>query len=81
MPVPGWDRVFDLAFTEIALYGAGSPQICRKLTAIFDNLSACAPPKGEPAIDAQGAWLRDEAPRRSSLSVNQLLAPDPLGLG
>jgi uncharacterized membrane protein len=81
MPVPGWDRVFDLAFTEVALYGAGSPQISRKLIAIFEDLSACVPPDREAVIAAHRAWLRDEAPRRSSLSADQLRAPDVLGLG
>ena len=40
VPVPGWDVVFGLAFTEIGLYGAGAPQISRKLMAIFGELSA-----------------------------------------
>ena len=44
VPVPDWNRVFDLAFTEIALYGAGDPQISRKLMAIFDDLSSCVTP-------------------------------------
>ena len=81
VPVPGWDRVFDLAFTEIALDGAGSPQISRKLMATFDDLAAFVPPERNAVIDAQRAWLRNEVPQRSSLSPDRVLIPDALGLG
>jgi len=81
VPVPGWGRVFDLAFTEIALYGAGSPQISRKLMATFDDLAASVPPDRNAVIDAQRAWLRNEVPQRSSLSPDRVLTPDALGLG
>ena len=81
LPVPDWDRVFDLAFTEIGLYGAGDPQISRKLMAIFDDLSSCVPAERIAAIDSRRTWLRNEVAGRHSLNVAQVLTADPLGLG
>jgi uncharacterized membrane protein len=81
VPVPGWDRLVELALTEIALYGSAAPQVTRKLTAIFDDLAGCVPPERVPAIDAQRAWLREEVGRRHLLPTDRVLTPDPLGLG
>jgi uncharacterized membrane protein len=81
VPTPGWDRLVELAFTEPALYGSGSPQVTRKLTAIFDDLAACVPPERVAAIEAQRAWLREEVGRRHTLPTERVLCPDPLGLG
>ncbi len=81
VPVPGWDRLVELAFTEVALYGSMAPQVTRKLTAIFDDLAARVPPERVPAIDAQRAWLRGEVGRRHTLPTDRVLTPDPLGLG
>jgi uncharacterized membrane protein len=81
VPLPGWDRLVELAFTEVALYGSMSPQVTRKLTAIFDDLIACVPPERTAAIEAQRAWLREEVGRRHVLPTDRVLTPDPLGLG
>jgi uncharacterized membrane protein len=81
VPVPDWNRVFDLAFTEVALYGAGNPQISRKLMAIFDDLSSHVTPDRLAAIDSRRLWLRNEVAGRHSLEVDRLLTADPLGLG
>ncbi len=81
VPVPDWNRVFDLAFTEISLYGAGDPQISRKLMSIFDDLSSCVAPDRRAAIDSRRLWLRNEVAGRHSLNVDEVLTADPLGLG
>jgi uncharacterized membrane protein len=81
IPVPDWSRVFDLAFTEIALYGAGDPQISRKLMAIFDDLSTCVTAERLEAIGSRRTWLRNEVAGRHSLNVDEVLSADPLGLG
>ncbi|HEX4433634.1 MAG TPA: DUF2254 domain-containing protein, partial [Acidimicrobiales bacterium] len=81
IPEPDWTRVFDLAFTEIALYGAGDPQISRKLMAIFDDLSGCVEGERLATIESRRTWLRNEVAGRHSLNVDQVLAADPLGLG
>jgi uncharacterized membrane protein len=67
VPVPRWHRVFELAFTEIGLYGAGDPQISRKLMAIFDDLSSCVPPDRIETIEFRRTWLRNEVAGRHSL--------------
>jgi uncharacterized membrane protein len=81
VPVPDWNRVFDLAFTEISLYGAGDPQISRKLMSIFDDLSSCVTPDRRAAIESRRLWLRNEVAGRHSLNVDEVLTADPLGLG
>jgi uncharacterized membrane protein len=81
VPVPDWNRVFDLAFTEISLYGAGDPQISRKLMSVFDDLSSCVTPDRRAAIESRRLWLRNEVAGRHSLNVDEVLTADPLGLG
>ena len=81
VPVPGWDRLVALAFTEIAFYGSDAPQISRKLTAIFDDLEECAGPDRTRAIDLQRAALREAVRRARGVDERQLFVGDPLGLG
>jgi uncharacterized membrane protein len=80
-PVAGWDRLVDLAFTEIGLYGSGSPQVTRKLFAIFDDLDDCVPPDRRRSLDALRAWLRAELARGPRLPGDRGLVADPLGFG
>ena len=80
-PVAGWNRLVDLAFTEIGLYGSGSPQVSRKLFAIFDDLDGCVPPERQAPLDVLRAWLRGEVARRPRLPGDRALVPDSLGLG
>jgi uncharacterized membrane protein len=81
VPVAGWDRLVDLAFTEIGLYGSGSPQVTRKLFAVFDDLEACVPPQRRACLDALRVWLRVEVEGRAPLPGDRALVADPLGLG
>jgi uncharacterized membrane protein len=37
-PEPTWSETVDLAFTEIAIYGASSPAVTRRLAAAYDRL-------------------------------------------
>ena len=64
VPVPGWDRVVGLAFTEIAFYGSDAPQISRKLTSVFNDLAELVGPDRIGSIDLQRASL-GEAVRRA----------------
>ncbi|MDI2131833.1 DUF2254 domain-containing protein [Yinghuangia seranimata] len=41
--VPTWADVVDLAYTETRLYGAGAPQVTRRLVASLDDLLLIAP--------------------------------------
>jgi uncharacterized membrane protein len=80
-PVAGWDRLVDLSFTEIGLYGSGSPQVSRKLFAIYDDLDGCVAPERGASLDALRQWLRADVARRLRLPGDGALAADPLGLG
>jgi uncharacterized membrane protein len=81
VPQPDWDRVFELAFTEVVVYGARAPQISRKLVAIFDDLSTRVGSARRVVIEAHRAWLADAVSGPAGLPVERSLAPDPLGLG
>jgi uncharacterized membrane protein len=81
VPNPGWDRLIDLAFTEIALFGSGSPQITRKLMAIYDDLAGLVPEERQGAVVRQRDWLSAEVSQQHRLPVGLMLTPDPLGLG
>jgi hypothetical protein len=59
----------------------GSPQITRKLMAVYDDLEPCVPPARAASIETQRAWLLDEVVRGAPLPAERILSPDPLGLG
>jgi uncharacterized membrane protein len=42
-PEPTWAETVDLAFTEIAIYGAPSPAVIRRLAAAYDRLHHAVP--------------------------------------
>ncbi len=42
---PRWEDFVQLAVTEIRLYGAASPQVCRRMTAMLEHLAAVLPPE------------------------------------
>jgi hypothetical protein len=46
VPTLGWDGFVRLAFDEIRLAGAGSPQVTRRLTAALEDLLTIAPRAG-----------------------------------
>ena len=59
-PLPGWEDCLDLAFTEITVYGATSPQVARRLLAAYATLEAAA----DPARRAGVAARREELARQ-----------------
>jgi uncharacterized membrane protein len=81
VPSPGWDRLVDLAFTEIALFGSGSPQISRKLVSVYVDLAALVPADRRASIERQRTWLAAEVSQRHRLPPELVLFPDPRGLG
>lgn len=81
VPSPGWDDLVDLAFTEISLFGSGSPQISRKLMSVYDDLAALVPAGRRESITRHRDWLTAEVSHRHRLPVDLVLAPDPRGLG
>ena len=58
VPVMDWDAYVVLAFEEIRLAGARSPQVSRRLAAAFEDLLEVAPPERRPAVERQRDLLR-----------------------
>jgi uncharacterized membrane protein len=83
VPVIGWSRIVELAFTEIRTFGAGSPQVTRRLLACFDRLLADLPSERHPPLERQRALLV-AAVERLVPDVDERedrLKADALGLG
>jgi uncharacterized membrane protein len=55
---PDWDDFVTLAATEIRLYAGTSPQVTRRLQAMFERLLKSVPPQRAREISAQMAMLR-----------------------
>jgi uncharacterized membrane protein len=53
VPVVGWDEYVWLAFTEIRVAGAGSPQIPRRIRAAIEDLLEVAPLDRRPPLEQQ----------------------------
>ncbi len=78
-PVLSWDDSLDLAFTEITVYGATSPQVVRRLLAAYDVIEGGVRPSM-----CKGLQQRRDALLRQSAGLAVpagSLRPDPLGLG
>lgn len=81
--VLGWDGYVRLAFDELRLAGAASPQVPRRILAALDDLKTVAPLERHPPLDRQLALLTtavgqhfdDEHDGRAAL------VPDQQGIG
>jgi len=82
-PVMDWDAYVHLAFDEIRIAGAASPQVSRRLIAALRDLADVVPPDREAALDRQlrllGETVREVVPRAGDVEV--ALEPDRQGLG
>jgi uncharacterized membrane protein len=58
VPCIDWDAYVHLAFDEIRLAGANSPQVSRRLIAALRDLIAIAPPERRGALEAQLELIR-----------------------
>jgi uncharacterized membrane protein len=56
-PVMTWEAYVSLAFDEIRLAGAGSPQVSRRLVEALDDLESVAPPQRRHVLREQRAML------------------------
>lgn len=54
-----WDAYVHLAFDEIRLAGAGSPQVSRRLHSALQDLLTVTPPARQPALQDQIDRLTD----------------------
>jgi uncharacterized membrane protein len=81
--VMSWEAYVHLAFDEIRLAGAGSPQVARRLTAALTDLRTVARGDRVRALDEQLRLLR-EATREAydaQADVEMMLMPDGEGIG
>ena len=76
-----WDAYVHLAFDEIRLAGANSPQVSRRLVAALDDLLEVAPAERRPVLADQLRLLTD-AVRQSDRDVaDREMATEPDGQG
>jgi uncharacterized membrane protein len=78
-----WEGYVRLAFDEVRLAGAGSPQVARRLMASFEDLIAVAPAERRPPLERQRELL-EAAVRREfedDADVDAALTADTQGIG
>jgi uncharacterized membrane protein len=81
--VMSWEGYVRLAFDELRLAGAGSPQVARRLRAALEDLRTVAPPERRPPLHRQ-LELLEAAVRRAyaeDADVHAALVPDMQGIG
>ncbi len=74
-----WEGYVRLAFDEIRLAGAASPQMSRRMRAALEDLKTIAPPERHPPLNRQLALLtaavtrgyEDEDDLRAALTADQ----------
>jgi uncharacterized membrane protein len=78
-----WDGYVRLAFDEIRLVGAASPQVARRLRAALLDIRSVAPPERRPPIDRQLELLTRAVERayEDDEDLRSALEPDQLGIG
>ena len=83
VPVMDWDAYVHLVFEEIRIAGRRSPQVTRRLMAVFDDLLEIAPPARRAAIVEQAELLRAGLPQDQEDGENRAFAmtPDAQGIG
>jgi uncharacterized membrane protein len=77
-----WEGYVRVAFEELRMAGAGSPQVARRLRAALEDLRAVAPSERRPPLDRQ-LDLLEAAVRRAyeDDDVAAALVPDMQGIG
>ncbi|MYT69193.1 MULTISPECIES: DUF2254 domain-containing protein [unclassified Streptomyces] len=82
-PVPSWDELVDLAFTEIRGCAAGTPQVTRRLLAGFDDLLSLVPEeRREPLLRHRELLIRSvERSVPDAADRTFALRPDRQGIG
>lgn len=78
-----WDAYVHLAFDEIRLAGAGSPQVARRLQAALHDLRSYAPPDRRTVLQQQLDLLTEETTQSfdNDADIEMALLADPGGLG
>lgn len=83
VPRTRWPTYLALATTEIRVYGAGSPQIPRRLHAMLQDLWSAAPPERKAALERELRLLEASVEQEVDLPDDRTLSkqPDYRGLG
>ncbi|ADD41723.1 DUF2254 domain-containing protein [Stackebrandtia nassauensis] len=83
VPEPSVAGLLDTAFTEFRVYGAGSPQVTRRLLSALDDLAAIAIDAHRPAIRRHRRLLMTAVAATTSRSDERefALTPDRQGIG
>ncbi len=84
MQVRSWDQLVDLALTEITEFGAGSPQVTRRLASLIDALEDIVPDDRRAVLMRHQTLLREAVDQRFEshrVLVEVALEPDARGLG
>jgi uncharacterized membrane protein len=83
VPEMDWDALVHLAFDEIRLVGAGSPQIARRLQAALKDLVSIVPSERQNVLREQLGLLAEGSEETTSNERDQerALKRDPKGLG
>ncbi len=78
-----WEGYVHLAFDEIRLAGAGSPQVARRLQAALRDLLSVAPPDRREVLEEQLSLLSNSSAETLTevLDIEAARAPDALGVG
>ncbi|MEV8296152.1 DUF2254 domain-containing protein [Streptomyces rochei] len=82
-PVPGWEDLVDLGFTEIRACGAGNAQVTRRMLAGLDDLLRLAPPQRRAPLRRHRELLRQAVERVTPAPADRAFAlfPDRQGIG
>ena len=84
MKVRTWEQFVDLALTEITEFGAGSPQVTRRLADLLDTLTSIVPDERRPVLLRHKALLSEAVAQRFAsyrVLAEVALQPDARGLG
>jgi uncharacterized membrane protein len=84
MQVRTWEQFVDLALTEITEFGAGSPQVTRRLADLLDTLTRIVPEERRPVLLRHKALLEEAVAQRVAsyrALAEVALQPDTRGLG
>lgn len=84
MKVRTWEQFVDLALTEITEFGAGSPQVTRRLADLLDTLTSIVPDERRPVLLRRKALLSEAVAQRFAsyrVLAEVALQPDARGLG
>jgi uncharacterized membrane protein len=78
-----WEGYVRLAFEELTLAGAGSPQVARRLFAALDDLLATAPANRRPPLERQRELLiaAVEDAYDDGRAIESAQIPDIQGIG